>query len=98
HEPFFLNSDPARSDFKVADLTPPDGQTEFRVNSRRNILKQLDDVQRRVETNSSLGRDTAYARAFNLLTSPEAKQAFDLTQETAKLQDRYGRNTLGQSS
>ncbi len=97
HEPFFLNSDPARSDFKVSDLTPPAGQTEFRINSRRNILKQLDEVQRRVETNSSLGRDTAYARAFNLLTSPEAKQAFNLSEEPDKLRDRYGRNTLGQS-
>ena len=97
HEPFFLNSDPARSDFKVSDLTPPDGQSEFRINSRRNILKQLDEVQRRTETNSSLGRDTAYARAFNLLTSPEAKQAFNLAEESDKLRDRYGRNTLGQS-
>ena len=44
-----------------------------------------------------LERDTAYARAFNLLTSPETKKAFDLTQETDKLRDRYGRNTFGQS-
>lgn len=97
HEPFFLNSDPSRSDFRVSDLTPPTGQTEFRINARRNILKQLDEVQRAAETNSALGRDTAYARAFNLLTSPEAKQAFDMTQESDKVRDRYGRNTLGQS-
>ncbi len=54
-------------------------------------------MQRKAESNSAIGRDAAYARAFNLLTSPEAKQAFDLTQEQPKLQDRYGRNTLGQS-
>lgn len=97
HEPFFLNSDPARSDFKVSDLTPPAGQSDFRISARRNILKQLDEVQRQADTNSALGRDTAYARAFNLLTSPEAKQAFELAQESPKTRDRYGRNTLGQS-
>lgn len=97
HEPFFLGADPAKSDFKVVDLAPPAGQSEFRLNSRRQLLTQIDDVQRRADTNSEVGRDTAYNRAFNLLTSPEAKQAFDLTQETGDIQDRYGRNTLGQS-
>jgi len=97
HEPFFLGSDPARSDFKVSDLTPPAGHTEFRLNSRRELLRQVDEVQRKVETNSAMGRDTAYSRAYQLLTSPEAKQAFDLSQEKPELRDRYGRNTLGQS-
>ncbi len=97
HEPFVLGADPAKSDFKVVDLAPPAGQTEFRLNARRQLLGQIDEVQRKAETEPEAGRDTAYARAFNLLTSPEAKQAFDLTQETPKQQDRYGRNTLGQS-
>jgi hypothetical protein len=97
HEPFYLGSDPSRSDFKVADLTPPAGQTELRINTRHNLLKQLDDVQRRAENGPALGRDTAYSRAFNLITSNEAKQAFDLAQEAETTRDRYGRNTLGQS-
>jgi hypothetical protein len=97
HEPFLLGNDPARSDFKVADLSAPAGQPELRINARRDLLRQIDEVQRRAETNSGLGRDTAYARAFNLLTSAEAKQSFELGQESDKLRDRYGRNTLGQS-
>jgi len=97
YEPFFLGADPARSDFKVANLVPPKGQTEFRVDARRNLLKQIDDLQRRAETSSTIQRDTAYERAFNLLTSSEAKAAFDLKHEPTKLRDRYGRNTLGQS-
>ncbi|MGF7473583.1 hypothetical protein WFJ45_22695, partial [Salmonella enterica subsp. enterica serovar Minnesota] len=35
YEPFVLNSDPAKSDFKVANLAPQAGQTEFRINSRK---------------------------------------------------------------
>src|SRR5439155_16505152 len=40
---------------------------------------------------------SAYERAFRLLTSPKAKEAFDLSREPEKLRDRYGRNTFGQS-
>jgi len=35
--------------------------------------------------------------AFRLLTSPKAKEAFDINREPDKLRDRYGRNTFGQS-
>ena len=97
YEPFFLGADPARSDFKVADLVPPSGQTEFRINARRNLLKQIDALQRRAETSSAVQRDSSYSRAFNLLTSSEAKASFNLGQETNRTRDRYGRNTLGQS-
>jgi hypothetical protein len=97
HQPFFLGGDPATADFKVANLEPPAGQTALRVNARRQLFKQVDDLQRRTETSSTLERDTAYARAFNLLTSPETKQSFDLGKEDDKLRDRYGRNTFGQS-
>ena len=97
YEPFYLGSDPARKNFKVANLEPPAGQTPFRINARRDLLVQLDQLQRRTETRTTSQRDTAYARAFDLLTSPETKKAFALTHETDKLRDRYGRNTFGQS-
>ena len=97
HQSFFLGGDPARSDFKVANLQPPAGQTEFRISSRRRLLAELDRLQRRTETATTVERDTAYNRAFNLLTSPETKKAFDLGDEGDRLRDRYGRNTFGQS-
>ncbi|MBM82253.1 MAG: hypothetical protein CMJ78_16935 [Planctomycetaceae bacterium] len=97
HEPFFLGGDPANAGFKVANLAPPAGQTEFRINARKELLSQIDDLQRRTETRTTKNFDTAYDRAFSLLTSPETKTAFDLSTEDEKLRDRYGRNTLGQS-
>ena len=97
HEPFFLGGDPAATDFQVANLLPPKGLSEFRVQSRRQLLGELDALQRRAESKSVHDHDTAYRRAFNLLTSPSTKKAFDLTQEPDKLRDRYGRNTFGQS-
>ncbi len=97
HQPFFLGSDPSRADFKVADLESPVGQSELRVEARRKLLHEIDELQRHVETSSTVERDTAYARAFNLLTNPTTKKAFDLNDEPAKLRDRYGRNSFGQS-
>lgn len=97
HEPFFLGADPASPDFKVANLTPPPDQAEARVSARRNLLTQLDGLQRRTESRSTQELDSSYNRAFNLLTSPTTKMAFELQHESDKVRDRYGRNTFGQS-
>jgi Protein of unknown function (DUF1501) len=97
HEPFFLNSDPSRPDFKIADLEVPQGESASRLDARKRILQQVDELQRRTESRSSQMHDASYQRAFRLLTSPEAKKAFDLKAETDKTRDRYGRNTFGQS-
>jgi uncharacterized protein (DUF1501 family) len=97
HEPFVLNADPAQPNFRVADLEVPAGQSATRVDARRRLLSQLDDLQRRTETSSTQMYDSSYRRAFQLLTSRRAKEAFDLRREPDRLRDRYGRNTFGQS-
>jgi hypothetical protein len=97
HEPFFLGSDPARPDFKVADLEVPQGPSGSRFDARQKLLGQLDDLQRRTETRSTQTHENAYRGAFRLLTSPRAKEAFDLGREPPRMRDRYGRNTFGQS-
>src|SRR5262249_42984877 len=81
YEPFFLEADPARNNFQVANLNPPPGQTEFRVRSRRKLLAELDTVQQKVENSSTTTHDTAYQRAFSLISSPQTKKAFDLAEE-----------------
>jgi hypothetical protein len=97
HEPFFLSADPALPDFKVSDLQPPAGHSELRVEARRKLLAQIDELQRRAESRSTQMHASSYDRAFQLLTSPKAKEAFDVSKEPDKLRDRYGRNTFGQS-
>jgi hypothetical protein len=97
HEPFFLNADPASPSFRVADLEVPAGQSAARLDARRELLAQLDGLQRRTETRSTQMHDSSYERAFTLLTSQRAKEAFELAREPDRLRDRYGRNTFGQS-
>lgn len=97
HEPFFLGADPAAPNFRVGDLDVPAGMSAQRLDARRQLLSQLDDLQRRTETSSTQTHDSSYNRAFRLLTSQRAKEAFDLNLESDRLRDRYGRNTFGQS-
>src|SRR5690606_13432264 len=40
--------------------------------------------------------DTFYERAYGLLDTPAAREAFEIDKEDAKLRDRYGRNQAGQ--
>src|SRR5262249_35911508 len=87
---------PARADFRVADLEVPTGMSGSRLDARRQLLSQIDELQRRTESSSTQMHDSSYDRAFRLLTSQRARQAFDLTRETAQTRDPYGRNAFGQ--
>ena len=87
HEPFFLNADPSQANYKIADLDVPKGQSQTRLDARKRLLEQIDEVQRRAETRSTQMHDSAYDRAFRLLTSSTAKAAFDLNREDPKLRE-----------
>lgn len=95
-EPFVAGGDPALSEFRVRDLEYFPGLDDHRISRRRDFLREFDRVQAEVES-ADLGADTAFERAYRLATSPEAKRAFDLTEEPAIVRDRYGRKTFGQS-
>ncbi|MEM8736846.1 MAG: DUF1501 domain-containing protein, partial [Planctomycetota bacterium] len=41
--------------------------------------------------------DTYYDQALNLIVSGRAREAFNISEESAQLRDQYGRNTFGQS-
>lgn len=70
-----------------------------RLNTRRNLLQQVDEQLRRVEGQSALGSyDRAQQRAFNVLTSSRMRAAFDLKHEDSRLLDRYGRTLFGHST
>jgi hypothetical protein len=99
YNPFTVGGDPGSKDFSVRDVTPPAGVVPARIDRRRAMLAALDSFQREVETEPKViqAMDRFYERAYNLITSPIAKKAFDLGQEPDKLRDEYGRHRFGQS-
>src|SRR5262249_12535151 len=69
-----------------------------RFQDRQSLRQQLDGQQRLLEKSGAAETmGVFYQRAFSLLTSPRSKEAFDLGQEPARVRDRYGRHTQGQS-
>jgi len=99
YNPFNVGGDPNADAFSVKDVTPPGGVSLDRVARRRGVLDAVDQFQRQGDLAQRNVRsvDEFYARAFDLVTSPVAKKAFDLKQEDAKLREEYGRNSFGQA-
>jgi hypothetical protein len=96
HRPFAVGGDPAKPDFRVRDLDFYPGVSPARMERRREFVGQLERFQKAVEAGSPES-DPGFEQAFRLVTSPESKQAFDLTQEKAAVRARYGPRTIGQS-
>lgn len=97
YAPFAVN-DPTQPLEKLASFTPPREVTLNRVQRRHSLLQQLDDACRGIESQATTTADGAYERAFALVTSPAAKEAFDLSREPETVRDRYGRNKFGTTS
>lgn len=97
-EPFETKGDPAKPDFRVRDLDLYPEIDEVRLKRRREFLATFDKDQRLME--GAAARDSESSnleQAFRLVTSKEAKQAFDLSQESEKTRARYGPRMFGQS-
>lgn len=97
-EPFETKGDPGKPDFKVRDLDLYPEVDEVRLHRRHEFLAKFDEGQRLVE--DSAGNDPESSnleQAFRLVTSKEAKQAFDLSEEPENTRSRYGSRMFGQS-
>jgi uncharacterized protein (DUF1501 family) len=98
--PFVIEADPNAPGFAVPDVVPPPALEASRLDDRRGLLRRLDRFQQSAEVKANREAQTVSVfqqKAFDLMTSPAAKKAFDIHSEAGKLRDEYGRNNLGQS-
>lgn len=94
--PFSLGADPANRNFRVRDLNLPGGVDDARFTERKSILATVDDHFRKLEKSDSLhAMDTFYQRAYSMISSQNAREAFDMSKESDHLKDQYGRNQAG---
>jgi hypothetical protein len=95
--PFSLGSDPASDGFKVRDLNLPAGITAERFQRRRNILDTVDSHFKYMESSDALAAmDEFYQKAYAMISSPTAREAFNLQKEPQKIKESYGINAAGQ--
>jgi uncharacterized protein (DUF1501 family) len=84
----FVTGDPSLPNYKVPGLDLPRELPLDRVGRRRSLL---DEVDRALDGSAAVDRlDAHYRKAFELVSSPEARRAFDLSREPQKVRERYG--------
>ena len=95
--PFSIPGDPNDPAFRVPDVTFPEGISVSRLERRRQFAAQFNEEFRRsrgADVQAAVDRFTA--KSYDLILSPVAQAAFDLTRESAATRDRYGRTQFGQ--
>jgi hypothetical protein len=69
-----------------------------RLEARRSLLQALDDSRRALERDRALlDMNTLYRQAYELLSAPQCRLAFDLEREPLVVRERYGRHRAGQA-
>jgi hypothetical protein len=97
YSPFSLGSDPANPGFTVQDLNLPGGIDDKRFTTRRTMLEAVNEHFAKKEKSDNLeAMDTFYQRAYSLISSAAAREAFNINAEKPQLRDEYGRNPAGQ--
>ena len=97
HDPWQINQDPNSPNFKVDALALQAGMTPQRLQSRRDLLDQINHPVQLESDRPACSFVQQQDVAFSLLTSAKVTSAFQIDRETAETRERYGRNTFGQS-
>ncbi|MFO0914437.1 MAG: DUF1501 domain-containing protein [Pirellulales bacterium] len=96
--PFSPDSDPNQDGFQVRNLKLPGRVATERLGRRRELLNQLDDVRRDIDSKGDMqGLDKFYRDAMEMVTNDKAQRAFKIQDEETKVREMYGRHDLGQS-
>ena len=75
--PFAVGSDPAQSNFKVQDLNLPKGVDEERFARRQAALSSVNEhFSAKQSADAVSAMDSFYERAYSLISSPQAREAF----------------------
>jgi hypothetical protein len=95
--PFSLGADPASQGFQVRDLNLPGGVDMARFERRRTALEAVNDYFAKKEKADTLSAmNTFYDRAYSLISSQAAREAFNIAAEPEAIRNEYGMNEAGQ--
>lgn len=99
HAPFVVSDNPNDTNFRVRDVALPSGLASERFLSRQQIRSDVDRLARIADeaaADPAIALDEYYEQGYSLITSRESQQAFDISQESDKVRDAYGRSSFGQ--
>jgi len=92
HKPFETQTDPANEGpFKLPNFQLAEGVTMEQVGDRKSLLRDFDTLRRDADRSGQVeAADKFQAKAWEILTSEAARNAFDLDKEPMKVRERYG--------
>jgi len=98
HDPLEMQAPAEVQERAAHGLELPQGWDAHCIQSRIGLVNALESYDRVNQSHAHRLQELGQFReqAFRMLTSPAAKQAFDLTKESDQLRDRYGRNEYGE--
>ena len=98
YDPLFVLKDPNQPDFAMPEMSLPEGVGPGRLEARRGLESSIGGPPSGMNRDRKLGDLGRFQeRAFDLLTSTAAQNAFRIDREDPRTRDRYGRNIYGQS-
>src|SRR5258708_20993518 len=90
--------DPSKPGFEVTDLSLPKSVSQAAVESRSEFLTAVDRRYRAMnETAEHTNMDAFTSQAWKMILTPAVRDAFDLSKESDKMKERYGKDSIGQS-
>ncbi|MBI1831336.1 MAG: DUF1501 domain-containing protein, partial [Planctomycetes bacterium] len=99
HNPFDTGGDPSSPSFAVQNLNLAAGLTPERLEDRRTLNNHFDRMLRDLDqAGTARAMDRYSQEAFDFVTGPAAREAFNINREEPRLRDRYGRHSWGQST
>jgi hypothetical protein len=92
YRPFETQADPAAAgSFNVPNLQPPQGLSVSRLDDRKSLLSNFDGLRRSMDASGQMdAMDEFNQKAWDIITGPAARAAFDLDAEPARIRERYG--------
>ncbi len=99
YAPFVVSDNPNNTNFRVRDVAIPQGLSEGRFESRTEVRALVDRMLRindKAAGDPVAALDEHYQQGFELIASQQAQAAFDISSESDRVRDAYGRTPFGQ--
>lgn len=96
YTPLYIQGDPGAPNFALPSLTPLQSVAASTAD-RQRLLRTFDTINRSIDASKQMeSLDRFHQRGLTMLTSDQARRAFDLSLESDAVRNRYGRHCWGQ--